>query len=339
MIIKDQVVEILIHKHNIGYYRSHGYKNLEIDTILYLNINDLKKGSNVKVDVKCDYCGKIVKVNYRDYNRYKYDKYSCIHCRQRKTSEYNLNQRQDVLYNKALKFCNKKGYKLITSKSEILNSDTQVIYECPKHGLHRTKIYTLITEHECIDCSYEKRGVNSRKTPNEVYNDFKKNGSILLNKEDYLGWNIKNLKVVCADCGDVFITSYNAFVKRNGQVCSKCASNISRGERVIRDFLTKNKVNFTMQFRFDDCRTFVPLPFDFYLYDYNICIEYDGEGHYIPINRGKISDLEAQELLENIKQRDKIKTQYCRDNNIKLIRIPYWEFDNIANILNKEIFT
>ena len=34
---------------------------------------------------------------------------------------------------------------------------------------------------------------------------------------------------------------------------------------------------------------------------------------------------------------DNIKNQYCKDNNIKLVRIPYWEFDNIENILEKEL--
>ena len=49
--------------------------------------------------------------------------------------------------------------------------------------------------------------------------------------------------------------------------------------------------------------------------------------------------LEAQEELENIKFRDNIKTQYCKDNNIKLIRIPYWEFndDTYLYTLNKEL--
>ena len=31
------------------------------------------------------------------------------------------------------------------------------------------------------------------------------------------------------------------------------------------------------------------------------------------------------------------KTQYCNDNNIKLIRIPYWDFNNIEKILKKEL--
>lgn len=38
---------------------------------------------------------------------------------------------------------------------------------------------------------------------------------------------------------------------------------------------------------------------------------------------------------EGHKIHDTIKTQYCKNNNIRLIRIPYWDFDNIENILSQ----
>ena len=43
---------------------------------------------------------------------------------------------------------------------------------------------------------------------------------------------------------------------------------------------------------------------------------------------------EQEVRLEYYKQNDNIKTQYCQNNNIKLIRIPYWELNNIETILN-----
>ena len=45
----------------------------------------------------------------------------------------------------------------------------------------------------------------------------------------------------------------------------------------------------------------------------------------------------GDETLEKTKLRDNIKTKYCEDNHIKLIRIPYWDFDNIEQILTKEL--
>ena len=74
------------------------------------------------------------------------------------------------------------------------------------------------------------------------------------------------------------------------------------------------------------------LPFDFYLPKYNICIEYDGQQHYkIDCFNNTLLD------LMNLRYRDDIKTNYCQQNNIKLIRIPYWDFDNIESILIKEL--
>ena len=79
--------------------------------------------------------------------------------------------------------------------------------------------------------------------------------------------------------------------------------------------------------------------FDFYLPDYHICIEYDGEGHYMPIKRGNMTEEQATEVFESIKCRDEIKNIYCDKNRIQLLRIPYWEFNNINDILYKELFT
>lgn len=339
MIVEDQKVEVAITRRNMNIYMKLGYTNLKVGEAILVDIQDLPRGSHAKVKVQCDYCKKIIDVVYKDYVAYKFDKYSCVHCRQKKTSEYNLKQRQKKLYERALSFCNEMGYALITPIDDILNAETRVIYKCPKHGLRETKIYTLIDKHECLECSYEHRASQQRKTPEEVYNDFKQCGGILLNKEDYREWNCKNLRVICECCGEVFVTSYCAFMQHNGQRCSKCASTISRGEYAIKQYLETNRVRFYMQFRFDDCRTKVPLPFDFYLPEYNLLIEYDGEGHYMPIKRGDMTDIQAEETLNSIKYRDAIKNTYCEENNIRLLRIPYWEFDDITQILHRELFT
>ena len=93
------------------------------------------------------------------------------------------------------------------------------------------------------------------------------------------------------------------------------------------------------EYRINECRNILPLPFDFYLPDYNICIEVDGMQHYEPATFGGISKEKAIDNFRESKIRDNIKTQYCKDNNIKLIRIPYWEFndDTYLYTLNKEL--
>ena len=60
--------------------------------------------------------------------------------------------------------------------------------------------------------------------------------------------------------------------------------------------------------------------FDFYIEKLNMCIEYDGEQHFMPIKW-----FGGDEGLENIKIRAGIKNKFCQDNNIKLLRISYKE--------------
>jgi very-short-patch-repair endonuclease len=98
----------------------------------------------------------------------------------------------------------------------------------------------------------------------------------------------------------------------------------------IKNFLTDNNFIYKEQHRFDDCRNLLPLSFDFYLPEQNICIEYDGEQHFRKFKFEKNDD----DLLIRQK-RDRIKTKYCKKNKIKLIRIKYIDMKNIDKILNK----
>lgn len=76
---------------------------------------------------------------------------------------------------------------------------------------------------------------------------------------------------------------------------------------------------------FEDCinpKTNYKLRFDFYLPEYNICLEYDGEQHYKEVDF-------CNDTLADRQFRDKIKDDYCLKNNISLIRIPYWDKSKI----------
>lgn len=99
--------------------------------------------------------------------------------------------------------------------------------------------------------------------------------------------------------------------------------------------MKENNIEFIKEYKFEDCKHKYNLRFDFYLPEYNMCIEYDGIQHFIPFSFGsdqtKINKLNN---LEIIQRRDQIKTQYCLDNNIKLLRIPYWKINNIEKILS-----
>lgn len=120
----------------------------------------------------------------------------------------------------------------------------------------------------------------------------------------------------------------------NGYGCPTCQE--SKGERAIKKWLESYKIQYIHQKRFDDCKDILPLPFDFYLPEYNICIEYNGEQHYRPVDfAGKGQEWAEQQLVKT-QAHDQIKSQYCEDNNIRLLVIPYYK--NIEEELNNFLF-
>jgi hypothetical protein len=110
-----------------------------------------------------------------------------------------------------------------------------------------------------------------------------------------------------------------------GQGCPIC--NESKGERRIKRYLESKNIDFISQKTFSDCKGICKLlPFDFFLPDYNTVIEYDGILHYEPVF--------GNERLSQIQNSDSVKTNYCKENNIRLIRIPYTDYNNIYSILS-----
>lgn len=142
----------------------------------------------------------------------------------------------------------------------------------------------------------------------------------------------ENVKCQCKLCNHMWEATFSNLTKKNNPTgCPFC--NMSSGERQILLFLESNNINYEIQKTFDGCKNKRLLPFDFYLPDYNICIEYDGQFHY----EERFEVERENESLELTKLRDSIKTNYCLDNNIKLIRISYLEYKNIESILNTEL--
>jgi very-short-patch-repair endonuclease len=104
--------------------------------------------------------------------------------------------------------------------------------------------------------------------------------------------------------------------------------NKSRGETIIKKLLSKENIKFHQQYSFFNCRGIKRLRFDFYLPDQNVCIEFDGIQHYESIEYfGGKSSFEEQ------KRKDEIKNDFCLNQKINLIRIPYFKMKEIEDIL------
>lgn len=134
----------------------------------------------------------------------------------------------------------------------------------------------------------------------------------------------------CKRCGKIWDAKPNNIL--SGKGCPHCK--MSKGELKISQILDDMNINYGTQFRFQDCRDENVLPFDFFLPDKNLCIEYDGIQHFEPCTFGGISKEQAEINLKEAKRRDTIKDEYCKSHNIGLLRIAYWDYKRIEEILS-----
>lgn len=135
------------------------------------------------------------------------------------------------------------------------------------------------------------------------------------------------LKIICQIHG---IFNQISISHLNGCGCTYCKE--SKGELKIREFLEINNIEYTREYKFDNCKSIYKLPFDFYLPKYNLCIEYDGQHHYYSIEY-----YGGEERFIKCKERDAIKTLFCKDNNINLLRIAYYDFYKIEEVISNHI--
>ena len=123
-------------------------------------------------------------------------------------------------------------------------------------------------------------------------------------------------------CGKIFITSTDKFLNGKNR-CNDCSNRMSNIEFKVESFLIDNNLNYVKQKKFKDCYYKKVLPFDFYLEEYNLLIEVQGQQHYEPLDYfGGDKGFTLQQ------KRDTIKRNYCIYHNINLLELPYWEFDN-----------
>ena len=197
-------------------------------------------------------------------------------------------------------------------------------------------IYNIIRNHsKNCGCARKKHLSNSRRIHTVETLSKQKFGRLTVVSEagrDNYGKILYNCK---CDCGNEVIVLGNSLLQSHTLSCgcllSKNNSNISQ---IINELGYTNVQEKTVYLNSEEIMC---IRFDNYIEELNLAIEYDGEGHYIPIDwAGKGEDW-ANEELKRTQQRDEIKNQYCYDNNINLLRIPYFEEDNILNIILNKI--
>lgn len=127
------------------------------------------------------------------------------------------------------------------------------------------------------------------------------------------------------DCGNSIEVLSSSLLSHHTISCG-CISSL--GEQQIARILQELHISFLKEYTFKDCldaSQSTNLRFDFYLPDYNCCIEYDGVQHFKYTNKGWNT---KEHYLKTI-QNDTRKDNYCKKHLIRLIRIPYTDFDKL----------
>lgn len=150
---------------------------------------------------------------------------------------------------------------------------------------------------------------------------------------------IKNhTDVLCVcKCGNEFWCDFGLWKTMAKVQCNSCSKIQSNLECLTQQYLDTLGVEYITQYKFPECRNVRALPFDFYIPKHNLCIEVDGEGHYFSrFHQQHTKDKAKQEKMFRQTQRnDAIKTQYCKDNNIKLLRLKYTLYRSGNKLLDK----
>ena len=189
--------------------------------------------------------------------------------------------------------------------------------------------YSLLEPHNCGGCK-QCYILKRTKTTNQFVKELKQQNPYVKLIGEYVNSYTKAL-FKCYGCRQQCEWLTTPSIVLSGGKSPTCHS--SNGEIRIMRFLQSNNIEFKKEYKFQDCKNINLLPFDFYLPKYNICIEYDGEQHYRPINFGGCSNEKAMKSFQSTCINDNIKNQYCVNHNINLLRIPYYDCKNIEQIL------
>ena len=152
--------------------------------------------------------------------------------------------------------------------------------------------------HKCKICGYEwetipdnllngkngcpKCGKRAKLTNKEFLGKLNEINSSVKPLDEYIS-HIHKIRFQCVECGHIWEAKPNNIL--NGKGCPKCKS--SKGEQRIQKILDKYNIKYDIQYKFKNCCNENVLPFDFYLPQYNLCIEYDGIQHVLLVEYQK----------------------------------------------------
>lgn len=212
------------------------------------------------------------------------------------------------------------GTKYLYKKVKYINTKTPVIITCKLHGDFLQQPKEHLQGYGCMTCghvntvsAHQRDQTWFLKRAKQVHGDYYD-----YSKAKYVGTLIP-LTIICPDHGE--FTQKPNYHLNSKTGCPRCIQ--SANERKIYNFLSTNNIKFDYEYPVQVPNRKRKLRFDFFLPDYQLLIEYDGEQHFRPVTFNGITKSRAEKIFEKTKQRDADKNKYAEDNNIKLVRILY----------------
>lgn len=289
-------------------------KQLYIERNVFNGTKLVLDNTNIKIDeniFKCGICG-----NYfiKKWLTFRDIKFKCCYDCMMKIKPTKKTKKEEIL-----KLMSKNNY-ISLEKDEIINTH--------KFLVKNKEDYIGYTSLRDLRAN-QKFWKFHKSNPYTIYNInlfFQKNGINLKIISDKYEAGYKKLEVRC-ECSEIFKCSLDK-IKAGKTKCNRCTKSQSIYEIKVENYLRSCNENYIFQYKIKDCRNILPLPFDFYLPRLKILLEVDGIGHYKPTRFNGMNLDFVTERYEKVLYNDEIKNKYCKENNIELIRLPYWVIDN-----------
>jgi hypothetical protein len=228
---------------------------------------------------------------------------------------------------KKVNLINEKFGRLVVINEQGHNNSNKILWSCLcECGNIIATTGNNLKSGNTLSCGcYNKQRVRETHFENLVGTSF---GRLFVLK---MGDKIGKLTWVCqCDCGSITEVLPSDLKTGKTKSCGRCIK--SHGELKINDLLIENNISFVSNYKDLNCK----FPngycaiFDFAILDLKqevlYFIEYDGAQHFLTKERG----FYTEERILNIQEHDKIKTNYCLQNSIPLIRIPFTYFNNLS---------
>ena len=307
--ILDKLVEIRGHSKNLKHYKERGY-DISVRQLIFVKPDDLTNGSTFLINCKCDNCGSIKKMEFREYfNRTNHlkDDYYCFSCRTIRITET----------------CNNKYGVDNPMKSDLVKNILKNSL-MTKYGVNhysKTDEYKRKYKETCNN-KYGVDNASKSKIVKEIISDIKFNSynsidkykSLLSKDYDIISYNRDRIfNIYHRTCGEnfkIFIGTFSDRIRSNNIICTKCnpVDQLSSGREIeLKQFLKSKDINFVE----NSYEIISPLSLDIYIPELKLAFEFNGVYWH-------------SELFKN-KHYHINKTKICEDVGIKLIHV--WEDD------------